>query len=261
MMKPELTDRSIAGDLPPTMTQAGTRAPLLRFAPVVVILAGLAFGYAMGWHEFLTLDYLAESRIALKQMVEANRLAAFAIFIAVYILATAFSFPAASFLTITGGFLFGWLPGAAAAIFAATIGAAIVFLAARSAFGDFLRRRIGGRAARLARGFEENAFLFMIVLRVAPVFPFFIMNIVPALFNVRFRTYVAATFLGIIPGGLAYSYLGRGLDSVIVSTSNAGRDIALSDIVTPEILGAFAALAVVAAIPSIVKRLRGGGIA
>lgn len=247
--------------MPEMLAGAGAKSLTIRFLPLVVIAAGLAFGYAMGWHVYLTLDYLAESRIMLKQMVAANTAAAFAIFICVYILATAFSFPTASLLTITGGFLFGWLPGAAAAIFSATIGATLIFLAARSAFGDFLRKRIQGRAAKLARGFEENAFFFLLALRIAPVFPFFIMNIIPAMFDVRLRTYVAATFLGIIPGGLAYSYLGRGLDSVIVAATSAGQKVAVTDLVTTEIVVAFAALAVVAAIPSIVNRIRGGRLA
>lgn len=237
------------------------KSPVKRFLPIAVVLAGLIFGYAMGWQQYLTLDYLANSRDMLKAMVTEHYLLSIATFIAVYTVSTAFSFPAASLLTIFGGFLFGWLIGGMAAIVGATIGATIIYLAARTAIGDFLKQRIGGKAKKLAKGFEENAFTFLLVLRLAPIFPFFVMNIAPALFNVPLRTYVAATFLGIIPGGLAYAYLGQGLDSVIVAAAKAGRDVTIGDIVTPQILGAFAALALVATIPTVVKKLRGGKIA
>ncbi len=233
------------------------KSAIARFAPISVVVAGLAIAYMMGWHEFLSLEYLVHSRTMLKQMVADHYFTAVLGFIAVYSLATAFSFPAASILTIFAGFLFGWLVGGAVSITGATIGATLIFLAARTAFRGVLRERIGGKVARLAKGFEENAFSFLFVLRLAPIFPFWVMNIAPALFNVPLRTYVAATFLGIIPGGLAYAYLGQGLDSVIVAAAKAGREVTIKDIVTTEIVIAFAVLALVAAIPAVVRKFRG----
>lgn len=233
------------------------KSPVARFAPIAIIGTGLAFGYAMGWHEFLSFDYMVESRDMLKQTVAAHYYSAVFWFVALYALATAFSFPAASLLTIFAGFLFGWFVGGSAAIIGATIGATAIFTAARTAFGDFLKEKVGGKVARLAKGFEKNAFSYLFVLRLAPVFPFFVMNVAPALFNVPLRIYVSATFLGIIPGGMAYAYLGQGLDSVIVAAAQAGREVSLKDIVTPEISLAFGALALVAAIPVIVKKIRG----
>lgn len=238
-----------------------SKSSIIRFAPIAVIVAGLAFGYTMGWHEFLSFDYLVESRDMLKEMVAAHYYVAVFGFIAVYALATAFSFPAASILTIFAGFMFGWFVGGTAAIIGATIGATAIFIAARTAFGDFLKEKVGGKVAKLAKGFEEDAFSYLFVLRLAPIFPFFVMNIAPALFNVPLRTYIAATFLGIIPGGMAYAYLGQGLDSVIVAAAEAGREVSIKDIVTIEIVAAFGALALVAAIPTIVKKIRGNKLA
>lgn len=232
------------------------RAILLRLAPLSAVAAALALVYLAGWHELLTLDYLVQQRDWLKESVAARPKSAYAAFIAIYVAATVLSLPAAALLTISAGFLFGWLAGAAAAIMGATIGATSIFLIARSAFGSNLRRRIGGRAGILAAGFEKNAFAYLLALRIAPVLPFFLLNIVPAFFNVRLRTYVAATFLGIIPGGLAYAWLGRGLDSVIDAAAAAGRNVTLRELVTPQILIAFGALAVVAALPTIVNRIR-----
>ena len=234
----------------------GRRAPgRWRFAPLVVVAAGLMLGYALGWQHYLTLDYLAESREFLKNFAADNPVLAPAGFLAIYIIAVAFSFPAASVLTIFGGFLFGWLFGGALAIVGATIGATAIFLTARSVFGNFLRRRIGGPASRLSKGFEKDAFGYLLVLRLAPFAPFFIVNIAPALFNVRLRTYVAATFIGIIPGGFAYAWLGQGCDSVLMAAEAAGQRVTLGDLVTPQITIAFVALALVAALATVVKKM------
>jgi uncharacterized membrane protein YdjX (TVP38/TMEM64 family) len=235
---------------------AKRRAVAWRYAPIGLVLAGLAFGYAMGWHRFLSLGYLAESRDTLKAYAAQNHLLSLAFFASVYVLAVAFSFPAATILTIFGGFLFGWLVGGTVVAFAATIGATLLFIAAKSAFGNVLREKVGGKAAKLADGFEENAFGYLLVLRLAPVFPFFVVNIAPALFNVGLRTYVAATFLGILPATFAYAYLGEGVDSVLLAARQAGREPSVHDLVTTKIVIAFFLLALVALIPTVVRKLR-----
>jgi uncharacterized membrane protein YdjX (TVP38/TMEM64 family) len=227
-----------------------------RLLPAAVILAGLALGYAFGLQHYLSLSYLGESRAALKAYAGAHLLLSAAMFMGIYVLAVAFSFPAAAVLTIFGGFLFGWLAGGAMVVVSATIGASILFLATRSAFGGFLRQRIGARAAALAEGFKKDAFSYLLVLRFAPVFPFFIINIASALFDVPLRTFAAATFLGIIPGTFAYAFLGQGVDSVLDAAQKAGTQASLSELVTPQITLAFAALAFVAAVPIIIKKLR-----
>ncbi|MCY6382705.1 TVP38/TMEM64 family protein [Hoeflea prorocentri] len=229
-----------------------------RFAPIGVIVGGLALGYYFGLHQYLSFESLIEHRDALKAYVTDNIVVASLIYLLAYTAAVAFSFPAASLLTILGGFLFGWFMGGTLTAFAATIGASIIFLAARTAMGDFLKKMAGPGVSKLAHSFEENAFGFLLVLRLAPVFPFFVINIAPALFNVPLRIYVAATFIGILPGTYAYAYLGQGLDSVILSAKAAGRDISVSDLVTTELTIAFAALAVVAAIPFVIKKIRAG---
>jgi uncharacterized membrane protein YdjX (TVP38/TMEM64 family) len=225
-----------------------------RLAPIALVAAGLVFGYAMGWHQYLTLDYLGKSQDMLKMFVANHQVLAPVGFVVCYALAVAFSFPAASVLTIFGGFLFGWALGAALAVAAATGGATLLFLAARTACGDYLKRRLGGVSARLAEGFEKDAFSFLLVLRLAPFIPFVVVNVAPALFNVRLRTFVAATAIGIVPGAIAYSWLGEGVDSVLAAAKAAGRNAKVKDLVTPEITIAFAALALVALIAVVVKR-------
>ena len=231
------------------------RSPAWRFLPIGLVAAGLVLGYAMGWHHYLSLDFLAASRETLKGTVAANYALSLGGFLLLYIVAVAFSFPAASILTVFGGFLFGWLAGGMAVAVGATIGATLLFLAARTAFRDVLKRRLGGKAAKLAHGFEDNAFGTLLVLRLAPVFPFFVVNIAPAFFDVRLRTYVAATFIGILPGTFAYAYLGQGIDGVLLAAENAGRSVSPSELVTTEITLAFAGLALVAAGALVVRKL------
>ena len=245
-----MADKALRG------TEKGRGKALLRFLPLAVILAGLGFAYAMGWHRFLSLTYLADSRADLGAFIETNYLLSLAGFFLVYALATAFSFPAASVLTIVAGLFFGWLVAGILVAFAATLGATALFLAARSAFGDVLHRNLGDRVARLADGFEKDAFGYLLVLRLAPIFPFWVINIAPALFSVPVRTYVTATFIGILPGTFAYAYLGTGLDSVLAAARESGRQISIGDLVTPQITIAFAALAVVAAIPTAIRAFR-----
>ncbi|MEP9386278.1 TVP38/TMEM64 family protein [Mesorhizobium sp. KR9-304] len=228
----------------------------LRFAPIGVILAGLILVYALGWHERLSLNTLGESRETLQEMAADNPVMAPVGYIALYALAIAFSLPAGAVLTVISGFLFGWLAGALYAIVAATIGGAALFLAARTALAGFFRNRTGGMAARLAEDFERGAFSYILVLRLAPFIPFFMVSVAPALFNVRLKPFLAATVIGALPGALAYAWLGRGVDSVLVAAQAAGEDIGMSDLITPEITVAFLALTLVAALAAIVRKVR-----
>ncbi len=238
---------------------AGEANSIWRYAPVVLVIAGLVLGYALGLQNYLSLTFLAEQREALRAYVDANFLWSALLFLIVYILAVAFSFPAASVLTIFGGFLFGWLIGGALVAVGATIGASILFLATRSAFGGFLRHRVDGVVKKMADGFRENAFGYLFVIRLAPVFPFFVVNIAAALFDISLGRFFTATLFGILPGTFAYAYLGQGVDSVLVAAQASGREAQISDLVTPEITLAFFALAFVALIPTVVKQIRKRG--
>lgn len=229
---------------------------LKRFAPVAIIAGGLGVAYSFGVQDYFSLSFLAESRESLTSFVDSNFALSAASFVLLYTLAVAFSFPAASILTVFGGFLFGWWAGGLLVALGATLGATAIFLAARSAFGDFLKERMPAKVKNMAEGFEKDALSYLLVLRLAPVLPFFVTNIAPALFNVKVRDYVVATFFGIMPGTFAYAWLGQGVDSVLVSAAEAGTEPSIGDLVTPEITAAFVALAVVAAIPVVVRKFR-----
>lgn len=240
----------------PHALPAGSRSRLGKFAPLLVLAGGLAVGYALGLHHYLSLAFLAEKRADLSALVSGHPLLSAAAFMGLYTIAVAFSFPAASILTIFGGFLFGWLQGGLMVVLSATVGATLLFMAARSGFGGFLRDKLGNRAAAFAEGFRKDAFGYLLVLRLAPVFPFFLVNIAPALFNVKTRDFVLATALGILPGTFAYAWLGEGAGSVLDAAKAAGAEPSVASLVTPQITIAFATLAAVAAIPLVIKRMK-----
>jgi uncharacterized membrane protein YdjX (TVP38/TMEM64 family) len=264
--------RGIMGTTTPADTSLQiAHRPLWRrlLAPVVVLLL-LGIGYASGLHRYFTFDAIVENRAALSTWTHENFALALIAYVAVYTAAVAVSFPGASILTVISGLLFGWLVGGLAALGGATVGAIIIFQIARSSFGDVLAQRAGPFMAKLADGFSKDAFNYLLFLRLVPLFPFWVINIAPALANVRLRTFATATVLGIIPGTFAFAFVGEGLDSIITTQQKVQTDciaskgveacpleLSLSSLVTTEILIAFAALGVVALTPIVIKRLRG----
>ncbi len=243
-----------------TDSSSQSRGLARRLLPAAVVGAGLTFAYLMGLHELFDFGAFIDNRERLSGYVQNNLLQASLIYVAVYIAAVAFSFPGASLLTIIGGFVFGWLLAGILTAIAAPIGASIIYLVAKSAVGDFLvekmKKNAGPRIRQLAEGFQADAFSYLLIIRLAPIFPFWVINIAPAIFNVPLRTYFAATAIGILPGTFASAFLGEGIDSVVEAHQAAGTELSVGDLVTPEITFAFVALAVVAMIPPVIKKLR-----
>lgn len=249
------------------------KSALRRFAPLIILVALIGLVLAMGWHRYLTLEHIAHNRANLKDLIAANPVLSIAVYMALYIAVVALSLPGAALLTLTGGFLFGWLWCGLATVIAATIGATIIFVIAKTALGETLANRAGPWLDRLRTGFQEDALSYLLFLRLVPAFPFWLVNLAPALLGVKLRTYVVGTFFGIIPGTFAYAFAGRGLDSVIEAQEAAHKacleraaagsgetcSFALdtSALITIELLLAFAALGIVALIPVVLKKLRG----
>lgn len=242
----------------------GTGFRWTRLWPLGALIAVMGVAYAFGLHEAITLDAIIQRRESLAGLVDNNIVLAVGGYIAVYALAVAVSFPGASLLTILGGFLFGVALATVLTTFAATLGASIIFMAAKTSVGSFLRERAGRFARRFAEGFEENAFSYLLSLRLVPLFPFWLINVVPALFRVSLATYVAATAIGIVPGVIVYSLLGDGLNGLIAAQEQANPgcasagtcEIDLSALVTPKIILAMVGLAIVALIPVAVRKWR-----
>jgi uncharacterized membrane protein YdjX (TVP38/TMEM64 family) len=219
--------------------------------PLIVIAAALAAFFALGLHRYFTLDALRDNREALRAWVANDPLLASALFFIAYAAAVAISFPGASILTIFGGYLFGLWIGTPLIVFAATLGATIIFLAARTALSDYLSKRAGGLAKRMEKGFREGELSYMFILRLAPVFPFWGVNIAAGLLGVSLRNFVIGTFFGIIPGSFVYASIGAAAGAAF----DAGEDISLAGVLLkPETLTPIAGLIVLALIPVFLKR-------
>ena len=171
----------------------------------------------------LEFETLVHHHAVLQDFIARNAAAAVAGYVALYIAVVALSLPGGAVLTITGGVLFGVVIGGAAASVGATIGAICIFLIARSAVGEQLARRAGPLAERLAEEFRADAFSYLLFLRLVPLFPFWLVNLVPALCGVRLATFAAATAIGILPATFAFAFVGAGLDSVIAAQDAAYR--------------------------------------
>jgi uncharacterized membrane protein YdjX (TVP38/TMEM64 family) len=256
-------------DPSPSGTIADCRGfTLRRVVPLAVVVAISVVVIGMGWHRQLSFETLVRHYATLEDFIARHEASAVAAYVALYIVVVAFSVPVGFYLTVIGGILFGALLGGVAALVGATVGAILIFLIAKSAIGEQLSRRAGPLAEKLAQGFRADAFNYLMFLRLVPIFPFWLVNLVPALCGVRLSTFIGATVLGIIPATFAFAFVGAGLDSVIAAQQTAYRSCLaagrsdcrlvfhMKAAITPELLAALAALGVLALIPVVVKRLR-----
>ncbi|MBT3372404.1 MAG: TVP38/TMEM64 family protein [Rhodospirillaceae bacterium] len=222
---------------------------LRRLWPLLVLAAGLIGFLAMDGDRYLSLESLRLYRTDLAAYVTDHTLFMALCFLVAYAAMVAFSLPGGLILTIAGGFLFGSILGTALVVVGATLGATVIFLIAKTALGDPLRARAGPALLKMEAGFQENAFNYLLILRLIPLFPFFLVNLVPAFLGVKLRDYILATFIGIIPGTFVFSQVGTGLDSLLES----GDDLSVSSIMTDDILAAMIGLALLAALPLLYK--------
>jgi len=238
---------------PPKGTSLRTGNRLRRYLPLALLATGLLVFLALGGYRYLSLEALAQHREKLQALVAEQEGLALLAFIALYTVCVAFSVPGALVMTVAGGFLFGpWL-GAAASVVGATLGATVLFLAARSALGDLLKDRAGPALAKMRVGFQENALSYLLVLRLIPLFPFWLVNLVPALLGVSLGVFLAGTFFGIIPASLVYASLGNGLGTLFEAGSSTDLGNALYQ---REVLLPLAGLALLSLLPIVYKKVK-----
>lgn len=243
-----------------------------RWSPLAVLLAAMALVPLLGLHKYLSVKTIGLNYDALRQLIAEHTAVALGTYVLAYVAVVALSLPGAIIMTLTGGLLFGWKLGAPASVVGATIGATIIFVVARTSLGPALAAKGGPALQKIIAGFREDAWSYLLFLRLVPVFPFFLVNLAPGLAGVPLATYVGATFLGIIPGTTAYSIAASGLGSVVEAQNAVYKaclaqhpadaaapcvyDIDIRHLVTGELLLAFAALGLVALIPVALKRWR-----
>jgi uncharacterized membrane protein YdjX (TVP38/TMEM64 family) len=233
----------MAHDIPAVRPTGGAQIGKIVTAVLIISAIGLFFYLDLG--RFLSLEALKANRDHLLAFTEANYGAAVILFILLYIVVTGLSLPGAVILTLAGGFVFGSVPATLYVNIGATAGATLAFLAARYVLRDWVEHKFGKWLEPLQQGFAKNAFSYLMTLRLIPLFPFFVVNLVSGLTRVSVGTYVGATALGIIPGSFVYAYAGRQLGTIN----------SLKEIASPNVLAAFVLLGLLALVPVIYKKM------
>ncbi len=214
----------------------------IAIAAVFALFIGAFWYFDLG--QYLSLETVKANRDKLLDFTEMNYAAAVGLFLAVYVVQTAFSLPGAAIMTLVGGFLFGSLMGTLFVNIGATTGATLAFLAARYMLRDWVEQKFGDRLGPIQEGFAKNAFSYLMTLRLIPLFPFFLVNLVSGLTRVNVGTYVVATSLGIIPGSFVFAYAGRQLGTIN----------SLQEIASPNVLLAFTMLGLLALVPIVYNK-------
>lgn len=236
---------------PPSPSQAW-----LRRLPILLILGTAILG-AIALRDELSFDTLARHREALLAFRDAHYLWSVLAFLAAYVVLVALSLPGGTVASLTGGFLFGLFPGVLYNVAAAGSGAVLVFLAARWGFGASLARKLdaaGGKAARLQAGLRENEWSILFLMRLVPLVPFFLANLIPAFVGTSLHRFAVSTYLGIIPGALVFTSVGAGLGAVFAS----GTAPDLGIVFTPPVLLPLLGLAALAALPMLLRLIGRG---
>jgi len=238
--------------------QVAEKSGLKRNLPLIAIAVAAVLG-AIFLKDYLSFDALRENREALLAFRDSNYLLTVAVFMAIYVVIVAFSLPGAAIATLTGGFLFATFPGALFNMVAATVGATAIFLAARYGLGDKLAAKMEGSDGTIKRikdGIDENQWSMLFLIRLVPAVPFFIANLIPAFVGVPLKRFVISTFFGIMPGSVVYTSVGAGLGDVF----ERGESPNLGIIFEPQILFPILGLCALAALPIVIKAVRGKGI-
>jgi len=242
-------------DMPQTPADTPQQNAFMRRLPLIVIATVAILG-AIFLRDYLTFEALSENREALIAFRDANYLMTVLLFIAAYVVIVAFSLPGATIATLTGGFLFATFPGFLFNVIGATIGATAIFLAARWGFGDKLGAKLEGSAGivkKIKDGIDENQWSMLFLIRLVPAVPFFMANLVPSFLEVPTHRFVISTFLGIIPGAVVFTSVGAGLGEVFAR----GETPDLGIIFEPAIIIPIIGLCVLAALPIVIKAVRG----
>ena len=203
-----------------------------RFLPLVVIALAMAFAFAFGLDDYITLEALARREQQLKQLVASYPLLLALAYVGLYAVVVALSLPVATVFTLAGGMIFGTWLGGAFAVIGASLGACAIFLATKTAFGDALKQKAGPRLQQFEQGFQRDAVFYLLFVRFVPIFPFFLVNILPAMVGVRFLIFALTTAVGIIPGTFVYASIGNGIAFVFAQ----GKTPDLSIITSPQVL-------------------------
>lgn len=220
-----------------------------KWLPLTALIILMVAFWASGLAAHINLQSLQNHKDAIRDYTNMHPVFAPLIFATLYIASVTLSLPIATLLTLLGGFLFGKWIGTLLVVTSATIGATLLFLIAKSSVGTGLRQKAGPLYQKISKNISENAAGYLLFMRLVPLFPFFVVNIVPALMNVPLRVYILTTFFGIMPGSFVYVNFGETLGDIE----------SLSDLASGQVIFAFALLGFFALIPTLYKQYKNRG--
>ncbi len=221
-----------------------------KYLPILLIISLSILAWYLGIGHYFNLEVIKAHYLDLQLFVQHNLILSILIYCGIYISVVGLSIPGATFMTLAGGILFGQWVGTIGTVIAATIGASLVFMSAKMASTDLLSKKAGSWIAKMQNGFQENAFFYLLTLRLIPLFPFFAINLAAAFFQISLRAFFFGTLLGIIPGSFVYVSLGVALQEVIQKPK-----FSPSLVLDPKILFTFIGLGVLSLLPVLYTRL------
>lgn len=222
-----------------------------KYLPILLIISLSSLAWIFNLHHYLNFEELKSHHKFIEQFIEEEKALSILIYCGIYILIVSLSLPAATFMTLAGGFLLGQWIGTTATVISASLGASILFLSAKMASTDLLSQKTGSWIGKMKSGFQENAFSYLLTLRLIPIFPFVIINIAAAVFQVSLRIFFFGTFIGIIPGSFVYTSIGVALREAIKEP-----DFTPDIILNPKILLAFIGLGILSLLPIAYKKYK-----
>lgn len=228
---------------------------LKRFIPLTFILIFIAIAYFSGLTKSVTVENWSKVDKPVRDFIKDHTYLSPLIFMGVYMLYTALSLPGGFVLSIIGGTLFPQPYSTLYVVTGATIGASLLFFAARTAARDFFQQKSGPLLTKMENGFHQDAASYMLFLRLVPAFPFFLVNIAPAILGVPFWTFLWTTFLGIIPASFVFTQAGAGL--MMILDKMEGEPFNLKTIFNTQVNIALVSLGLLSLIPIVIKKWRG----
>jgi uncharacterized membrane protein YdjX (TVP38/TMEM64 family) len=223
-----------------------------RVLPALLILIAILLFYFFEVYRYFSYEQLKTSSLKMQQLVAAHPVLSPVVYIAVYALALCLLLPVSLYFLLLAGFLFPQPWCTIYSLIATIIGCTVVFLVARSAWGDLLRAKARGLFARMKQGFQEDATSYLLALRFASILPFWATNIGPALFEISFATYFWTTALGLIPSRFLYTQAGRGLEAIL----DSGAPLSLRVILNPQMEIALICLALFGLMPILFRQIQ-----
>ena len=202
-----------------------------KLFPLLLLLFGLIAAIYFDFGKYFDFRFLITHQDIVKGFIADMPVLAALVFLALYALSTAFSLPFGAIMTISGGWLFGIWIGGILTIIGATIGASTLFLATRYALREVMVARAGARLQQFEAGFNRHSTSYLLAMRLIPIFPFFLVNFLPALIGVKFRTYALTTLIGIAPGTFVYAGLGNGISYVLSADEPLNTSVIFSPLV------------------------------